>query len=99
MRLIITPQADEDLQGHIAYTAQHDPDAAERILVRIIERLRSLAEYPMMGKPGRLPETRELVITDTRYVAVYEILAETVYILHINHGRQQWPREEDAGDL
>ncbi len=94
-RIIVTPQADDELLGHIAYIAQHNPDAAERTRERIIGRIRDLAEHPKSGRLGRVPGTRELVITGTQYLAIYEIIADAVYIVHINHGRQQWPPQED----
>lgn len=95
MRVVVTPQAREDLREHIAYIARHNPDAAERTRSRIIGRIRTLRDHPMTGRPGRVGDTRELVITGTRYLAVYSIIAETVYIVHINHGAQQWPPVED----
>jgi addiction module RelE/StbE family toxin len=98
MRVIVTPQAREELREHIAYIARHNPDAAKRTRARIIGRIRVLRDHPMTGRPGRAAGTRELVITGTRYLAIYTIIAETVYIVHINHGAQQWPLTEDESD-
>jgi len=98
MRVIVTPQADDELQGHIRYIAQFNPDAAERTRARIINRLRDLAEHPMGGRLGRVPGTRELVITGTRYLAIYEIIVDIVYIVHIKHGAQQWPPRAEGDE-
>ena len=94
MLVLITPQADRELQDHIAYVAQRNPDAAERLRARIMKRLRDLVEHPQSGRPGRVPGTRELVIAGTSYLIIYEVLESAVYILHIMHGRQQWPPED-----
>lgn len=94
MRIVVTPQADEELQAHITYIAERDPDAAERVRAAIIDGIRRLADFPMLGRPGRVGGTRELVITGTSYLAIYASLPDAVYVLHINHGRQQWPKEQ-----
>ena len=94
MRIIVTPQVDTELQNHIAYITERDPDAAERIRAIIINGTRQLADLPGMGRPGRVAGTRELVIVGTSDLVIYEILADAGYVLHINHGRQQWPRAQ-----
>ncbi len=94
MRVIVTPAADEELQDHIGYIAARDPDAAERIRADIIGGIRRLADFPHMGRPGRVAGTRELAIPGTRYLVIYEVLPDAVYVLHVNHGRQLWPREQ-----
>lgn len=44
-----------------------------------------------MGKPGRLDETRELVITGTPFLIVYRVADGLVEILRVVHGAQKWP--------
>jgi plasmid stabilization system protein ParE len=46
-----------------------------------------------MGRPGRIEGTRELVISRTPYIAAYRIGGDTVRILRVLHGAQQWPGE------
>jgi len=45
----------------------------------------------MMGRPGRVKETPELVISRTPYIAVYRIGVNHVLILRVLHGARQWP--------
>jgi toxin ParE1/3/4 len=45
----------------------------------------------MSGRPGRVPGTRELVISNFPFVAAYSIEKERIVILAIYHGAQQWP--------
>ncbi|MHB1052289.1 MAG: type II toxin-antitoxin system RelE/ParE family toxin [Thiobacillus sp.] len=49
-----------------------------------------LAEHPNLGRPGTIPETREL-IPHENYRLVYEIERETVWILALVHTSMQWP--------
>jgi toxin ParE1/3/4 len=72
------------------------PRAAVAIDERIRTRIAVLAEFPEMGRPGRTGGTRELVIAGTPYIAAYRIEGETVRILRLLHGAQQWPDEMPA---
>jgi len=49
-----------------------------------------LAEYPSMGRIGRVPETRELVVAGTPWVVVYR-LRGSIEIIRVLHGSQAWP--------
>ncbi len=49
-----------------------------------------LAEHPKLGKPGKIPGTREL-IPHERYRLVYEIDGETLWLLALVHTARQWP--------
>ncbi len=44
----------------------------------------------MIGRRGRDPETRELVITDTPYIVGYRV-TNRVEVLAVIHGAQDWP--------
>ena len=50
-----------------------------------------LAANPALGRAGRVPTTRELVVSPTPYLIVYRVRSETVEILRIFHGARQWP--------
>ena len=52
-----------------------------------------LAEHPALGRPGRVPGTRELVIPDTPYLVPYRMREGSVEILRIFHGVRKWPRK------
>jgi toxin ParE1/3/4 len=45
-----------------------------------------------MGRPGRVPGTRELVVTDTPYAVAYIANADRVVVLAVPHGARTWPR-------
>jgi plasmid stabilization system protein ParE len=52
-----------------------------------------LAQFPVMRRSGRIEGTRELVISGTPYIATYGVDGETIRILRVLHGAQQWPEE------
>jgi toxin ParE1/3/4 len=64
---------------------------AARITMEIVAHLQQLATFPMSGRPGRVPGTRELDISDTPFVAAYCIEKVRIVILAIYHGAQQGP--------
>jgi toxin ParE1/3/4 len=69
------------------------PRAAASIDDRVRARVEGLERFPEMGRPGRIEGTRELVISGTPYIAAYRIVGDTVRILRLLHGAQQWPGE------
>lgn len=51
-----------------------------------------LVQHPKMGRPGRVPGTRELVISSTPFVAVYRLSGpKRIEILRLLHTSQPWP--------
>lgn len=74
-----------------AYIAQDNRAAAERVYERILRSVRNLADMPNMGRPGRVEDTRELVVPDTPYIVAYTVLGEQVVIIAIQHSAQEWP--------
>lgn len=88
--VVWTRRALRNLDHIGTYIAQDDPAAANRVVRRIIEHVSGLAFYPRIGRIGSVEGTRELVIADTPYIAVYRI-AGRVEILRIRHAAQRWP--------
>jgi toxin ParE1/3/4 len=71
--------------------AQDSPEAAERITARIIRTVDLLRDHHGLGRPGRVIDTRELVIAGTSYIAAYRVQGETVEIIAVMHSMQEWP--------
>jgi plasmid stabilization system protein ParE len=61
------------------------------VATRIRESVNRLVNFPLSGKAGRVPETRELVIPGTSYIAAYTIQGDEVRIAAVLHGKQSWP--------
>jgi len=75
------------------YIEADSPRAAVAVDIRIQECVEKLTHFSEMGRPGRIHGTRELVINRTPYIAAYRIPDDTVRILRVLHGAQQWPDE------
>jgi toxin ParE1/3/4 len=90
--LVWSPEAIEDLASLRAYIEQDDPAAAQRVVLRIIHSVEDLlSENPEMGRPGRVPGTRELVVPRTPFVVPYRLQGKTMQILRVYHGARRWP--------
>lgn len=92
-----TEPASADFLGIVEWIGAQNPKAAARVGRRILDAVEDLAAHPYLGKPGRVAETRELVVTRFPYVIVYTIEAgpgePTVAILRVLHGAMLWPPE------
>ena len=82
-----------NLDEEAEYIARDDPDAAARIVDRIATSIERLATHPALGRTGRVPGTRELMLSGTPYVVPYRVRGETVEILRVFHGARKWPEK------
>lgn len=81
----------DDLQALRQYIAQDKPVAANNIAKRITATVNLLADQPALGRPGRVPHTRELIISGTPYIVAYHVKNNMIQILRVFHGAMQWP--------
>jgi len=73
-----------------------NPQAAARVGQCILDAADDLTAHPYLGKPGRLSDTREFVVTRFPYVIVYEVESDqSVVILRVLHGHMLWPPKAD----
>jgi len=91
MKVRWTAPALRDLENIGDFIARDDPSAAGRIVTRIFDQADRLAEYPHIGRPGRVPGTRELIVTGTPYIVPYRVRDAEVELLAIFHGARRWP--------
>mgnify|MGYP003641520470 FL=1 len=82
-------EAIEDLVGIVAYIAERDPQAAQRLRERIEAALGLVAEQPYMHKVGRVAGTREIV-AHPNYVVVY-LVTDRIEVAAVLHARQEYP--------
>jgi toxin ParE1/3/4 len=45
-----------------------------------------LASFPLSDRKGRVPNTRELVISNTPFIAIYTVEKDRIVILAVYHG-------------
>lgn len=81
-----------NLDEEASYIAADDPAAARLVVARVLEAVAQLADQPGLGRPGRVPSTRELVIARTRYIVPYRVKRDTVEILRVFHTSRRLPK-------
>lgn len=86
MRLLSTPAAERDLIDIWTYIATDNPDAADRLLDAIADRIEQLRKHPRMGRlrPDIAADARFLPIGN--YVVLYRLTDEVVEIVRVVHG-------------
>jgi len=72
------------------YIAQDNPAAALAFDELMSEKALRLIDHPGLGRPGRVPGTRELT-AHQNYVLVYDTNADLVRVLRVLHAARQWP--------
>jgi len=86
----------QDLSNIRDYVRPRNPQAYERMYGAITTLCEQLGQFPFLGRPGRVTDTREFSVTGYPYVIVYTVNEPySVDIEHIIHARSQWPRDQD----
>ncbi len=93
MKIVWSLLAISDREAIFDYIEADSPRTAAQIDDQIEAQVDQLATFPESGRPGRVVGTRELVVQQTPYLAAYQIEGDTVRVLRVLHGAQQWPDE------
>lgn len=91
MRIVWTAPALREIEAIGDYIALESPRASARIVTRVFDRVDTLADHPEIGRPGRIPGTRELVITNTPFIVPYRVRGDLIEVLSVFHGARRWP--------
>lgn len=91
MRVVWSPLAFSDLRHVENYIREHNPRSAFKIAQKIKQATGRLADFPGSGRPGRVPNTRELVVPGTRYIVPYTVIDNEVRIIAVMHAARRWP--------
>jgi plasmid stabilization system protein ParE len=91
MRIRWLRKALRNLDDEATYIAADDGSAARLVVRRVLNAVSMLAEQPGLGRPGRVPGTRELTVAKTRYIVPYRVRGETVEILRVFHTSRRLP--------
>jgi addiction module RelE/StbE family toxin len=91
LRIRWTRQAIADVDNIYEFIAANSPHAARRIIDRIDGAIIRLTRHPPLGRPGRVPGTREFVIPDTRFIIAYRLSGQSVELLGVIHSARRWP--------
>jgi plasmid stabilization system protein ParE len=82
-----------NLDAEAAFIADDDPAAARLVVARVLAAVSMLADQPGLGRPGRVPHTRELVVLHTRYLVPYRVRGDSVEVLRVFHTSRRPPRQ------
>lgn len=91
MRVKWLRRALENLDDEATYIAKDSPRMAQDFVRHLHASAARLAEYPDMGRSGRINGTRELVITRFSYVLPYRVRKDAIEILRVFHTARKWP--------
>ncbi len=80
------------LDDEARHTAADDPVAARLVVARVLDAVAALMEPPSIGRPGRVPGTRELEVLKPRCVAPHRVHREVIEILRVFHTLRRLPR-------
>ncbi|HWZ43548.1 MAG TPA: type II toxin-antitoxin system RelE/ParE family toxin [Candidatus Saccharimonadales bacterium] len=92
MRVKWLTTALRNLDIEAEFIARDNPAAAARVVASIRDSVESLTSFPAMGRAGRVPGTRELVVSGTPYIVPYRVRGDEIQILRVFHGARKWPR-------
>ena len=91
MKIKLARLALQDLQSVKEYISQDKPDAALAVVKRVMESIENIAIFPNIGRTSRVPLTKELVVSGTPLIIVYQVKQDTLYIARIIHTARKWP--------
>jgi toxin ParE1/3/4 len=81
----------QNFDDEVTHIAQDDVSAAHVVAQRVMTAVALLADQPGLGRPGRVPGTRELIVAKTRYVVPYRVKGDTVEVLRVFHTSRRLP--------
>ena len=93
MTIVWSPRAVKHLAHLREYIARDNPNAANRIASALLEAVERLARLPNLGRPGRVADTRELVVPGTPYIIPYRLRGDRLEVVAVFHARQKWPKQ------
>ena len=85
MQIIYSKNAILDLNSLETYISKDNPIAARKVANNILLAVKLLETMPKIGRPGKIKETRELIIHNLPYLVRYKINKETIQIINVFH--------------
>lgn len=96
MKVRWLPRAEAQLETVQDATRLQWPGNAVALTQAIQAGLAQVVAFPHSGRDGRLPHTRELVLTRFPFMLVYTVDKDDLVVLGLFHHRQTWS-EDDLG--
>ena len=95
MRIVWSPTAIRHLAEIRRYIDRHNPQAAGNTAAAVRRAVSVLRDFPGLGRAGRVPETREQVVSGTPYIVPYTVRGDVIEIHAVLHGARKWPEHFD----
>ena len=93
MKIVWTDLAVQDIDSIYQFIAKQNPKAALRVADTIYQSVEAnLPDHPHAGRPGRVGDTRELVITGLPFIVPYRVHNNEVRVLRVIHAARKWPQ-------
>ena len=91
VKIKVTQKAWDDISSIEEYISKDNVSAAQATIQKTLDSSKNLVEFPNMGRTGRVPMTRELVVSGTPFIIIYTVRQNTIFILRILHAARKWP--------
>jgi addiction module RelE/StbE family toxin len=97
VKVLWAAAAEQDRADIFDYIARENPNAAAAMDALFSDAAARLAGWPRLGRPGRVPGTRELLAHE-HYFLVYDLdeAAGAIHIVAVLHTSRQRPPFSDA---
>lgn len=92
MIIIWSAVARAELSAITDYIETESPEAALRFIPQIVSSVDMLIDHPEIGRPGRVNNTRELIVHKS-YIVAYSVLDQSISILSVRHTARLWPQK------
>jgi toxin ParE1/3/4 len=73
------------------YIAADNPKAAAGVIEGVIAAVEHLERHPLLGRTGRVTNTRELVVPDTPFIVANRQTRGRIEVLAVLHAARKWP--------
>lgn len=91
-KLLLAEPAARDLGDIIEFVALDSPAAAQNVHRTLAAAADRLTRFPELGRPGRLPDTREFSVPSLPYIIAYQVDAQAVTVIAVFHGARDLVR-------
>ena len=82
-----------DLDSEAEYIAQESVKSAHKVVSRIYRSVENLKKYPLIGREGRVPGTREIIVPGFSYIIPYRLRKGHIEVLRVFHTSRKWPEK------
>ena len=83
---LLSPKAEEDIRNIWRSIAPENEQAADALLMRLLEKFELAASQPMMGVARPELSATARILIEGRYITIYEPMPYGVYIVAIVYG-------------